>query len=333
MTPKQVKAALGSLIPLAQPVFIWGAPGVGKSQVVAQAAADLGRELIDIRAVLLDPVDLRGLPSVHGDTARWNPPAFLPTGGEGVLFLDELNAAPPLVQAACYQLVLDRKVGEYVLPDGWTVVAAGNRETDRAVTHRMPSALANRFVHLDFAVDVDGWLEWAERAGLSPEVLAFIRFRPNLLHDFDPGKNEKAFPSPRSWEFAARILAARPDPDVELGLLKGTVGPGAAVEFAGFSKVFRQLPDPDAVIRRPDAVIRRPDAADIPEEPATLYALCEALAKKAGTETAENIIEYASRLPSEFGVLLVKDTVRHHRSVVETPAFSRWATANSDVLL
>lgn len=326
MNAKQIKSSLRTLLPLKQPVFLWGAPGVGKSQVVAQVADEMGFELTDIRAVLLDPVDLRGLPSVKDDVAHWCPPSFLPTEGEGILFLDELNAAPPLVQAACYQLVLDRKVGEYRLPDGWTVVAAGNRETDRAVTHRMPSALANRFVHLDFSVDVDTWLEWADSAGICEEVLAFIRFRPKLLHDFDPKKNEKAFPSPRSWEFAARILASTPAPEVELSLLKGAVGPGAAAEFAGFSRMFRQLPDPDAVINQPDTAV-------VPEEPATLYALCEALAKRAGDDTAENIVTYASRLPSEFGVLLVRDAVKNHRGVVESPAFSRWATANSDVLL
>lgn len=326
MNAKQIKSSLRTLIRLRQPVFVWGAPGVGKSQVVAQVAGELGLELTDIRAVLLDPVDLRGLPSVQDGSARWCPPSFLPTEGEGVLFLDELNAAPPLVQAACYQLVLDRQVGEYRLPDGWTVVAAGNRETDRAVTHRMPSALANRFVHLDFSVDADSWLEWAEEAGLSEEILAFIRFRPKLLHDFDPKKNDKAFASPRSWEFAARILAAEPAPDVELSLLKGTVGPGAAAEFAGFSRMFRQLPDPDAILDHPAT-------AAVPEEPATLYALCEALAKKAGQDTAESIVAYASRLPSEFGVLLVRDAVKQHKPMVESPAFSQWATANSEVLL
>ncbi len=326
MDSNQIKKSLKVLVPLKQPVFIWGAPGVGKSQVVSQVAEELELELTDIRAVLLDPVDLRGLPSIKGDVAHWNPPSFLPSEGEGILFLDELNAAPPLVQAACYQLVLDRKVGEYTLPDGWTVIAAGNRESDRAVTHRMPSALANRFVHLDFSVDVNTWLEWAEAAGVPEEVLAFIRFRPNLLHNFDPKKNEKAFPSPRSWEFAARMLASTPDPDVELSLLKGTVGPGAAAEFAGFSRVFRQLPDLDVVINNPGTAV-------IPEEPATLYALCEVLAKRAGDKTADSIITYASRLPSEFGVLLVRDAVKTHKSVVDSPAFSRWATANSDVLL
>jgi len=327
MTPKQIKASLETLVSLQQPVFIWGAPGVGKSQVVAQVAKAAGLDLRDIRAVLLDPVDLRGLPSVRDDgMAHWCPPSFLPTDGKGILFLDELNAAPPLVQAACYQLVLDRMVGEYVLPDGWTVVAAGNRETDRGVIHRMSSALANRFVHLDFSVDASAWLEWADEQELAEEVRAFIRFRPNLLHSFDPKKNEKAFPSPRSWEFAARIIASNPAPDVELSLLKGAVGPGAAVEFAGFSRMFRQLPDPDVVINHPGT-------ADVPEEPATLYALCEALAKKAGDDTVESIITYASRLPAEFGVLLVRDAVKTHKAVVESPAFSQWATANSDVLL
>lgn len=327
MNPKAIKDALKTLIPLQQPVFLWGAPGVGKSQVVRQVAKKMNLELTDIRAVLLDPVDLRGLPSITDEgTAHWCPPSFLPTTGQGILFLDELNAAPPLVQAACYQLVLDRKVGEYTLPEGWTVVAAGNRENDKAVTHRMPSALANRFVHLDFSVDVSAWLEWAAEQDLPEVVRAFIRFRPNLLHAFDPKKDDKAFPSPRSWEFAARIVGATQSSKLQLNMLKGTVGSGAAIEFAGFSRMFNQLPDPEEIINNPGT-------ASIPEEPATLYALCEALAQKAEAQTAESIVAYASRLPAEFGVLLVRDAVKQHRGIVETAAFSDWATANSAVLL
>lgn len=158
MKPSFMIEALRTLTKVNQPAFIWGPPGVGKSQLVAQVAAEQKKEMIDIRAVLLDPVDLRGLPHLGKDnTARWATPDFLPQEGEGILFLDELNAAPPLVQAACYQLTLDRKIGEYTLPDGWSVLAAGNRETDRSVTSRMPSALANRFIHLDFVVDLDDW--------------------------------------------------------------------------------------------------------------------------------------------------------------------------------
>lgn len=326
MRPKNVAAALKTLVSVGQPVFVWGPPGVGKSQVVAQTAEKMNLELIDIRAVLLDPVDLRGLPSIGDDgRACWCSPSFLPQSGRGILFLDELNAAPPLVQAACYQLVLDRKVGEYELPEGWTVVAAGNREADRAVTHRMPSALANRFVHLDFDVDVDDWLEWADGRALPGELTAFIRFRPNLLHSFDPQRNEKAFPSPRSWEFVGRLLSGRPDPAIEHDLVCGAVGEGAAAEFTGFCRVFRELPDPEEVLADPVS-------ATVPEDPATVYALCEALARKASDDTAESIITYASRLPAEFGVLLVRDSVRNARTMVESPAFSHWAQANSAVL-
>lgn len=326
MNPKRIVSSLHTLIKSRQPVFLWGPPGVGKSQIVAQVAEDLSYDIIDIRAVLLDPVDLRGLPKIDGNTALWCAPSFLPREGQGVLFLDELNAAPPLVQAACYQLVLDRKIGEYELPEGWVVIAAGNRESDKAVTHRMPSALANRFVHLEFEVSVDDWMEWAEGNGVAPELLSFIRFRPNLLHDFDPSRNERAFPSPRSWEFVSSLVKAGPAPEVEYELFKGTVGEGAASEFCGFCKVYRKLPDPEFVINSPESVA-------IPDDPATIYALCESIAAKASPEKGENIMTFASRLPIEFGVLLVRNAVRKERSIVETNGFNRWATANSDILV
>ena len=178
MKPSEIAYSLQLLTLIQKPAFLWGAPGVGKSQVVAQVAAALGLRLIDIRAVLLDPVDLRGLPTVEDGKAAWAIPAFLPENGAGILFLDELNAAPPLVQAACYQLVLDRALGEYHLPEGWSVFAAGNREGDRAVTSRMSSALANRFVHLSFEPDLDDWSRWAMGPGdLRSEVVAFRKRR------------------------------------------------------------------------------------------------------------------------------------------------------------
>lgn len=326
MNPKLIANSLHTLIKTKQPTFLWGPPGVGKSQVVAQVAAQLNLELTDLRAVLLDPVDLRGLPRISDDgNASWCPPSFLPREGKGILFLDELNAAPPLVQAACYQLVLDRKLGEYELPAGWTVIAAGNRESDKAVTHRMPSALANRFVHLDFEVSATDWLDWAANNNITEELLAFIKFRPGLLHDFDPARNEKAFPSPRSWEFVSGIIKSAPCPEVEYELFKGTVGEGAAAEFSGFCKIYRKLPDPEFVLKSPDKVA-------IPEDPATAYALCESVASKTAPEHAESIMIFASRLPAEFAVLLVRNAVKKDRSIVESEGFNRWATANSDIL-
>lgn len=327
MKASEIADGLRSLIRIRQPVFLWGPPGIGKSQVVAQVGEQLGMEINDVRAVLLDPIDLRGLPHINEDRqADWSIPAFLPKQGEGILFLDELNAAPPLVQAACYQLILDRRLGEYVLPDGWTVVAAGNRENDRAVTYRMPSALANRFVHFDFDVDVDDWLDWATANALPPELISFIRFRPALLHDFDPKRNEKAFPTPRSWEFVARIISAAESERLEFNLIAGAVGQGAALELEGYLKIWRQLPESRTLLERPDT-------AEVPKDPATLYAVCEMLAQSADADTIQPIVTYADRLPSEFNVLLIRNSVGNDNTLVETPAFSSWAQANADVLV
>jgi MoxR-like ATPase len=327
MKPSQVTTALETLLTVKQPAFLWGPPGVGKSQVVAQIATARGLDLIDIRAVLLDPVDLRGIPRIDEESkAVWCSPSFLPRKGSGILFLDELNTAPPLVQAACYQLILDRKLGEYTLPEGWTVIAAGNRDSDRAVTHRMPSALANRMVHLEFEPDLDDWLEWAEENDIEPKLQAFLRFRPKLLHAFDPKKDEKAFPSPRSWEFVSRILSAAPDRETSGGLLKGTVGEGAAAECMAFLKIYDELPDAEAVLADPGNIA-------IPDDPAVIYALCESVARKASQEAMPSMAVLASRLPVEFGVLLMRDAAAVEPAILETEAFNGWACANSDVLV
>jgi len=208
MKSSAITAALRSLVAERQPVFVWGGPGLGKSALITQLAATLEIQLQDVRALLLDPVDLRGLPYLSEGRSKWATPDFLPKHGEGILFLDELNAAPAMVQASCYQLVLDRKLGEYELPDGWSIIAAGNRDSDRAVTTRMPTPLRNRFVHLELEVDMQEWCEWAIRAGIRPELIAFLRFRPELLSAFS--RDDNAFPSPRSWEFVSRILNSIP---------------------------------------------------------------------------------------------------------------------------
>src|SRR5215472_14800209 len=250
MKASVISSALRTLVTARQPVFIWGGPGIGKSAVVRQLAVGLAVPLQDVRALLLDPVDLRGLPFLGSDgRSKWATPEFLPQDGTGILFLDELNAAPVMVQASCYQLVLDRKLGEYTLPDGWAIVAAGNRDSDRAATNRMPTPLRNRFVHLEFEVDLQEWCEWAIQNGIRPEVIAFLRFRPELLSAFD--RDQNAFPSPRSWEFVSRILASSPDKAIEHELFAAAVGQGAATELSGFLRMFRELPNIDAILMNP----------------------------------------------------------------------------------
>lgn len=326
MNPTETLAALNLALDSDLPCMIWGAPGIGKSDLMRQAAKARGVPLIDLRAVLLDPVDLRGLPSVSEGKAVWLPMGELPDerrdGTHGILFLDEINAAPPAVQAACFGLVLDRKLGEYRLPSGWRVVAAGNRRTDRASAQAMPSALANRFLHLGMESSLDSWCQWAIAHGVQPELVAFLRFRPALLHDFQPDRTVN--PTPRTWAMADRILKAKAAPHVELAALAGLVGDAAAAELIGFLKVWRTLPSPDAVFLNPDAV-------PVPTSAATLYALCGALARKVTAQSFDRMTQFLQRVPPEYGVAAVKDATARDAALITTPAYIAWSSANSDL--
>lgn len=328
MRSYDLRDSICSLYEAKQPLYIWGAPGVGKSQVVSQAAEKLEIELRDVRAVLLDPVDLRGLPKIDDNNVTiWSAPDFLPKSGRGILFLDELNAAPPLVQASCYQLILDRRIGEYILPNGWLVIAAGNRDSDRAVTSRISSALANRFTHIEFEVNIEDWVKWALLNNIREEVIAFLRFRPSLLHNFDPKRDEKGFPTPRSWEFVSDILNTGVRDNLLYELIAGTIGNGAASEFTGFLRIFKELPDPEDLIEK-RSVWTPPD-----DEPALLYALSQVIASKAEIARIDKIIDFASTMPKEFEILIMRDSVKKDNKIVETEAFSSWAVDNSKVFI
>lgn len=317
MKPQELSQALQVCITIKQPVCLWGHPGIGKSQIVAQTTAKLKKQLQDVRAVLLDPVDLRGLPTVSNGKAKWAIPDFLPTEGEGVLFLDELNRAPALVQNACFQLVLDRKLGDYRLPDEWSIVAACNPAGGG--TSKMSDALANRFVHLDCETDIAQWSQWAVAKDIEPVVIAFLRFRPELLHMYDP--KQKAFPSPRAWEFVSRITAAHPGNGIEHSLYVGAVGEGAATEYSSFMRLYRELPSIDAILLDPGK-------APIPDLPATLYAVSSALARRATDSNLNRVFTYLDRLPQEYAVMCVKDAVGRDTGLQSTPEFTKWCAAN-----
>ena len=322
------------------PVMLWGPPGVGKSQLVAQVAAAHGVPVVDIRLSQLEPSDLRGIPFRVGDRVEWAIPSMLPDaerhGPRGILFLDEITSAPPAVSAAAYQLILDRRLGDYRVPDGWAIFAAGNRHGDRGVTYPMPAPLANRFAHLDVEPNLDDWVAWAHGAGIDERVIAFLRFRPELLFDFDPAQNPIAFPSPRSWEFAHRALAKfGDDPRLLTGALAACVGQAAGVELAAYLENLEKMPDIEAILRGEDV--------PVPEEIDLQYAVASALVRRGieakdrpdAREVLGRIVAYAERFPErEMGVMLISDL---HRAVgeplFEVPEFSRWAQAVADVML
>lgn len=322
------------------PAMVWGPPGVGKSQMVAQVAARHRVPVIDVRLSQMEPTDLRGIPFRVEDKVEWAVPSMLPDaerhGPEGILFLDEITSAPPTVSAAAYQLILDRRLGEYHVPDGWAIFAAGNRQGDRGVTYSMPAPLANRFSHFEVETNLDDWVSWAYSNGIDDRLIAFLRFRPELLFDFDPAHNPVAFPSPRSWEFAHRALHKFFErEDLLLGTLQACVGPAAGIEIKAFVDNLDHLPDIDAILRG--------EEVPVPAEIDLQYAVASALVGRArrakangqANEVYGRILEYAKRFPQrEMGVMLVADM---HRAIGEelfrVPEFSQWAQAVADVML
>ena len=242
MTPNEIKENLSKLIAcnLNTAVMLWGPPGVGKSSVVAQVAEENKLELIDLRLSQLAPTDLRGLPVAKDGKSTWYPPEFLPTDGRGILFLDEINMAPPTLQGIAQQLVLDRRVGNYEIPDGWLVWAAGNRKEDRASVFEMPAPLANRFLHFEVQINFDSFRSWALKNSIDEKIIAFLAFRPDLLHK--PNISEPAWPSPRSWEMASNLYNAQLS-------LTPAVGEGIEGEFNAFIQVYENIPDLGEIIK------------------------------------------------------------------------------------
>jgi hypothetical protein len=324
--PSLLIAILKSGLDVNVPMFIWGPPGIGKSQIVAQVAADLNLPLIDVRAVLLDPVDLRGVPSVENGVTRWNPPIFLPTEGEGVLFLDELSQAPDSVQSSLLQLVLDRKLGEYRMPPGWRILAAGNRVTDGTFSRKISKALGSRFAtHLELAVDLDEWCAWANDNNVPAEIISFLRLRPDLLHHFDPAAQGNSFPCPRVWANVGLFMGKLPH-EAELPFFAGALGFGPAAEFTSFLRIYRDLPDIEAIMLDPDT-------ADVPGEPSVLYALCGAMSRKVHSGNVSQAFRYMKRLPSEFQVVWLRDALQADPLLATTSEFTGWTRENADLLL
>ena len=313
------------------PLFIHGSPGIGKSYIVADVAKKNKLELIDIRLSQMDPVDLRGVPSIKDDQTVWMPPVFFPKdmNSEGILFLDELNSAPPSVQAAIYQLVLNRKMGEYELPRGWRIVCAGNRVSDRGVVFRLPSPLVNRMVHLHVSARFEDFKLFAIKEKLHHFVIGFLGFRPDLLStepiiedDANP-----AFATPRSYHMLSNILKANENMNAIAPIIYGTIGYSSGIEFTSYVKVYEELPDV--------AAIYEGIYPEVKKQPALLYALVSALVEyyESSDKHKEHLFAFSETLPTEFGVMLIKDVIIKDESIATHSAFDSWLAKYGEYII
>lgn len=256
VTAKTAKKSIRHAMLKKRPIFLWGPPGIGKSDIVHQIGADLNAHVIDVRLSLWEPTDIKGIPYFDSNDSKmvWAPPVELPDAEFAakheniILFLDEMNSAAPSVQAAAYQLILNRKVGTYTLPDNVFIVAAGNREADKGVTYRMPAPLANRFIHLEMRVDFDNWFDWATMNRVHKDVVGFLTFSKKDLYDFDPKSASRSFATPRSWSFVSELLEDDLDDGTTTDLVAGAIGEGLAVKFMAHRKVASAMPDPTDIL-------------------------------------------------------------------------------------
>ena len=323
------------LVPMA-----WGDPGLGKTDVVeavAESLGDLGRDVFDgtdddegwgvIHADLhtRDPADLGGMPWVKDGRSVRCRPDWLPTGGRGILFLDELPQAGVANMNTAATLVRERRVGEHRLPRGWLIVCAGNHLHNRAGTTALPSQLRNRLVHLRVDADANAWAVWAAGRGVHPMLVAYNRYRAADFHH-RVSATDNAYPTPRAWATSDAVLSLDLPPELRRECHAGTVGDAAAADFAGFREVYLTLPDVDAILRDPDA-------GPIPEHAMTLHALMGALAHRATPRNFGAVIRYLNRLPErDFAVACIVDATARDKALASTPAYQVWAVTHGDLL-
>lgn len=307
MTASKITAVISTLIDSKIPSFLWGPPGIGKSSIIKQIAQDKDMQLIDLRLSLMDSSELRGIPS------------FLPKEGDGILFLDELSSALPTVLAPAYQLILDRQMGEYKLPDGWAIVVVGSTETD--------SQFANHFVHLEMDLDVNDWKDWAFSSGIDERIIAYIAYKNEDLFSFDSTLIQKSFATPRSWELVSGILKSGMDENLLLDVIAGAIGKEIAISFLSFAKAVEKLPDIESILQKGEA--------DCPNEADVLYMLSSVLVsfllKYNNEENLENVLKYTLELEPEFAVMIVQDLQRAGLKMEHLPTFLTWIRTFADL--
>jgi hypothetical protein len=323
MTPKALKETLSSLVTQKLPAFIWGPPGIGKSSIVKEISEDMGVKFIDLRLTLLDPSDLKGIPFLDGKQAIWAAPNFLPQADHkgGILFLDELNSAPPSVQAAAYQLILDRRIGDYELPVNWSIIAAGNREGDRGVTHKIPSPLANRFVHFEMEHSINDWKAWAFREEVENVIVSFISLNHEALFTFNPKSKEKAFATPRSWEFVDTILKSTMKEEHLFDAISGAIGAKLAAEFLAYKNESCELPAFQEIFEG--------RSKHYPKDECALHVAATVLVihvlRDPDKSRLNHLLRYTLGIEAEFAIMIVRDLQAQGIRFDRLEAWKEWS--------
>lgn len=312
--------------------YIEGKPGGGKSSLARAIVQELGikpERITEFNPSLRDPVDIMGVPRTDADVAKWVPmPEFYRIRADGnpepcALIIEELSDAPIPMQNPMCRVVLDRAAGELELHPNLYIIATGNRTEDKSGANRMSTKLSNRMQTLQFDENIDDWTDWALDNNIAVDMIQFLRFRPNLLSDFDP--NRKLNPTPRSWELANAVDRELPS-DLYFGNISGCVGEGAAAEYTGFKRIYENLPDVDGIIMNPAK-------AEVPTDPAVMYALCGALAHRVSKDNFDRVTEYIERMPADFQVMTVLDAQKLQPTIRNTKAYTNWAVRNANIFM
>lgn len=326
--PDLIKQVLkAKLVPM-----LHGSPGIGKSSISKQIAESANLKVIDLRLSQCDPTDLSGFPFVNKESkkAGYVPMDTFPIQGDKIpdgykgwlLLLDEFNSAPMAVQTAAYKLILDRQVGQHDLHDNLYMIAAGNLETDKAITNRLSTAMQSRLVHLEVTLNYKDWIKWANQNKLDYRISSFINFKPEMLHKFDPEHNDYTFPCARTWEFVSKLIDGESTIDHLIPVIAGTIGKGAAAEFLSYVSVFKQLPDFNSIVQNPLSTI-------VSDEPSVLFAITGLIANNVTKTNFDSVIQYLERLPIEFQTICLQNSISRCPEIENKESFDNWLLSNS----